>query len=303
MDSGQEKIWLEVALNGGWSRGRQPLIPVSVREIVDEGVACVRAGASIVHFHAYDEGTGLPSDNADLYLAVIEGIREQVDAIVYPTIAFEGEDRYAFVEVLARRGVLEWAALDTGSVNLSHFADIDAGKTGTIYSNEESGMRRGLRLASDYGFHPSFACYEPGFIRLGAALARSIPHSPQPIYRLMFSHGMTFGFPPDSYALEAYRKLLAAEAPGAPIMIAGLDVELSHLMNDALAAGIHWRVGLEDAPLGCQVANIRLVEEAVEQIAGRLGTTVDVRTALKQPSGAQAGNGLPADRENERGRD
>ena len=294
MDSGKKRIWLEVALNGGWGRERQPLIPVSVREIVEEGVACARAGASIIHFHAYDEATGHPSDDAELYIAVIEAIREQVDAIVYPTIAFEGDDRYAFVEVLARRGLLEWAALDTGSVNLSHFSDIEAGRTGTIYRNEEGGMRRGLRLAADYGFHPSFACYEPGFIRLGAALVRSMSHLPQPIYRLMFSQGLAFGFPPDRYALQAYRQLLASEAPGAPVMIAGLDVDLSHLMQDALAADIHWRVGLEDAPLGHGTRNPGLVEAVVTRIAGRLATAADVRAALKQSSRMQPEHGLLA---------
>ena len=280
MDTMTQKVWLEVALNGGWGRALQPLIPVSVDEIVEEGIACVRAGAAIVHFHAYDAASGQPSDDAELYTAVIEGIREEVDAIVYPTIAFEGDDRYAFVEILARRGLLEWAALDTGSVNLSRFADIGAGKPGTIYDNDENGMRRGLRLAADYGFHPSFACYEPGFIRLGAALHKAVPAAPQPIYRLMFSNGMAFGFPPDPYALRAYQTLLAAEAPGAPVMIAGLDVDLSRLFEDALAADMHRRVGLEDAPLGSPAGNLTLVEAVAERIGHRLATPADVRAAL-----------------------
>ena len=53
------KNWLEVALNGPWTRKRQPGIPVSVAEIVEQGIACVNAGASIVHVHAYDENTAL----------------------------------------------------------------------------------------------------------------------------------------------------------------------------------------------------------------------------------------------------
>ena len=34
------ETWLEVALNGSWSRAKQPRIPVSVREIVAEGIDC-----------------------------------------------------------------------------------------------------------------------------------------------------------------------------------------------------------------------------------------------------------------------
>lgn len=280
MNAVNRAIWLEVALNGGWGRALQPHIPLTVSEIVREGIECARAGAAIVHFHAYEEVSGRPSDDADLYAAVIEGIREQIDVIVYPTIAFEGDDRYAFVERLARKGLLEWAAIDTGSVNLSRLADIDASKPGGVYINEETAMRRGLALAADFGFHPSLACYEPGFIRLAAALHRQFPKLPQPVYRLMFSSGMAFGFPPKRYALAAYRELLAAEAPTAPVMIAGLDVDLSELVDEALAANIHWRVGLEDSPLQSTVGNVELVEKAAARIGSRLASTTDIRRAL-----------------------
>ena len=51
-------VWLEAALNGPWTRARQPRIPVSVEEIVADGIACAQAGAAIVHLHAYDESNG-----------------------------------------------------------------------------------------------------------------------------------------------------------------------------------------------------------------------------------------------------
>src|SRR3546814_3189674 len=60
--TGQDRIWLEVALNGGWGRERQPLIPVRVDDLISEGISCARAGAAIVHFHAYDDN-GVPSDD------------------------------------------------------------------------------------------------------------------------------------------------------------------------------------------------------------------------------------------------
>jgi len=49
------KTWLEVALNGPWGKQMQPGIPVRVADIIEEGVACAREGAAIVHVHAYDE--------------------------------------------------------------------------------------------------------------------------------------------------------------------------------------------------------------------------------------------------------
>jgi 3-keto-5-aminohexanoate cleavage enzyme len=47
------KVWIEAALNGAWSRALQPGIPDTIRAIIAEGVACARAGATIVHTHAY----------------------------------------------------------------------------------------------------------------------------------------------------------------------------------------------------------------------------------------------------------
>ena len=270
------KVWLEVALNGPWSRARQPGIPIAVREIVAEGVACAQAGAAIVHVHAYDEATGRQKDDPDLYAAIIEGIRSKVDAIVYPTLPFAGSAdasgemtaraRFSAVEALAQRGLLEWAVVDPGTVNISDYGELAAGREGIVYANPESHIRHGLALAAAHGFTPSYAVYEPGFTRLGAALARAIPRVPRPVYRFMFSTGFTFGFPPEPFALDAHLALLEREAPGAPWMIAGLAVDVLPLAAAAIQRGGHLRVGLEDAPFGSTRTNVAWVEEAVRAI-------------------------------------
>src|SRR5689334_16338360 len=87
---GAAKTWLEVALNGPWTRSRQPGMPVTIREIVDDGIACVEAGAAIVYVHAYDAASGRQTQDPDVYAAIIAGIRNKVDAIVYPTIPAPG---------------------------------------------------------------------------------------------------------------------------------------------------------------------------------------------------------------------
>jgi uncharacterized protein (DUF849 family) len=287
------KTWLEVSLNGPWSRDRQPGIPITVKEIVREGIACARAGAAIVHVHAYDEKTGRQKDDAELYIAIIEGIREQEDVVVYPTLPFAGsvdapqmmsaQERYAHTETLSKRGLLEWSVVDPGSTNITRLDEIPAGKQGFVYANPESHIRRGLELASRYRWHPGYALYEPGFVRLGAALERAYPQVPQCIYRFMFSDGLSFGFPPQPYALDAFLRLLADEAPHAPWMVAGLDVDISPLIAYAAERGGHVRVGLEDAPFGATTTNVQLVEEAVRLIrsVGKEPATIqEIRRAL-----------------------
>lgn len=268
--------WLEVALNGPWGRERQPGIPVRSADIVEQGIACAREGAAIVHVHAYDEASGRQHDDADLYARIIESIRAKVDCIVYPTIPFGGEhtaqSRFAAIEALAQRGLLEWAVVDPGSVNIEEF----------VYANPHDHIQHGLALAARYRFHPGYAIYEPGFVRMGAALARAAS-VPQPIYRFMFSEGFKFGFPPAPYALAAYERLLADEAPGAPWMVAGLAVDVLPLAGLAAERGGNVRVGLEDAPLGSTRSNLEWVRagrRAIEGSGRSLASAAEVRRAL-----------------------
>ena len=292
MQEDTHKTWLEVALNGPWSPQRQPGIPVAVKDIVEQGIACVKAGAAIVHVHAYDESSGRQKDDVDLYARIIEGIRAKVDAIVYPTLPSTGfnsaseaadpKKRYAHVEALAKRGLIEWGVIDPGSVNIAHYDDLRADKTGFVYLNPEHDVRYGLNLAMRHQFHPSFAIYEPGFMRLGATLHWR-ESCPAPVYRFMFSSGFTFSFPPEDYALTAYLKLLDQVAPGAQWMVAGLDVDILPLIPRTLVEGGHVRVGLEDAPFGCEQSNIQLVEAAASAIAsagGELASAAHVRVAI-----------------------
>ena len=128
------KVWIEAALNGAWSRKRQPGIPDTIDAIIAEGVACARAGAAIIHTHAYDQG-GPQTYDWQVYARIIEGIRAQVDVSVYPSYPSiptaniqsslseeDGAGRFAHIEALAERGLIEFAAMDPGSVNLTQIA-------------------------------------------------------------------------------------------------------------------------------------------------------------------------------------
>lgn len=291
-----EPLWLEVALNGPWSRARQPNIPVSANEIVEAALASAAEGASIVHFHAYDPASGRQRDDYEIYAPIIERIRSRTDVICYGTLPFAGStdapspltpaQRFAAVDQLVRAGLIEWSVVDPGSTNISHYADIAAGKEGFVYANPESHVRYGLALAQQHRITPSYAIYEPGFMRLGAALHRAYPGAPVPIYRMMFSQHIAFGFPPQPWALDAYLRLLQIEQPGAPWMVAGLGVELGALIDEAVVRGGHVRVGLEDAPFGCADDNAKLVQQArrrIESAGGRLANAKQVRERLAAP--------------------
>lgn len=298
-----QPAWIEAALNGPWGPALQPGAPVAVQAIIEEGVAAAAAGAAVLHFHAYDEATGRQRDDWEIYARIIDGIRSRVDVIAYPTIPLAGSglgthepadarDRYRHVEELARRGLIEWAVCDSGTVNFARFDRIAAGDPGFVYLNPGEHVREGLRIAAEHRLHPSFAIYEPGFSRLGAAFAARQGGVPTPIYRFMFSDEFAWGFPPRRYALDAHRALLAEVAPGAPWMVAGLGVDIAPLLRDALDLGGHVRVGLEDSPFGETRTNLALVESAVAAVVAcgrRPATAAEVRAALASAPGRDRG--------------
>ena len=289
------KTWLEAALSGPWTRKNQPRIPISVEEIVADGIAAAHEGAAIIHVHPYDPETGRQKDDADIYARIIEGIRSKVDVIVYPTLPSDpvagselsgvGAYRHEPVVELARRGLIEWSLVDPGSVNLCGYDEIARDTVGSVYLNVESDIRAGFGIAERYGLNPSCAIFEPGFIRLGAALAARFPKLKTPTYRFMFAEGYTFGFLPKLYGLEAYLATLNDHAPHAPWMVAGLRCDITPLIEHTVARGGHVRVGLEDMAYGCKSSNAELVAGAAREIhraGGTLASARDIRVALAE---------------------
>jgi uncharacterized protein (DUF849 family) len=286
------KVWIEAALNGAWSRQLQPGIPDTVEAIIAEGVACARAGATIIHTHAYDGG-GPETYDWQVYARIIEGIRNEVEVPVYPSYpALHATDtdadiadpnvRFAHIEALVARGLIEFAIIDPGSVNFMLTTTTSDANAADTYMNPETHVRHALDLAARHGLHPDFAIYEPGFTRAGAALARAAG-TKTPIYRFMFCESIAVGFPPKPYALAAYLALQEEEAPTAPWMVAGMNADIRPLIGETVARGGHIRVGLEDARLGTRATNLKLVEEAVRMVrdhGAEPASPADMRQAL-----------------------
>ena len=290
------KVWIEAALNGPWGRERQPGIPVTVEEIVADGLAAADEGAAVIHVHAYDPVTGRQDDQWETYARIIEGIRARTEVIIYPTIPLAGsnyaaanaERRFAHTAELAKRGLLEWTVCDPGSCNFMRFDEIGDAAAGFVYQNSMADIREGLRLSREHQLHPGYAIYEPGFTRLGAALAHAMPDLRTPIYRFMFSDDFAWGFPAEVMHLDAHLRLLASVAPEAPWMVAGLGVDVRPLIEASVCRGGHIRVGLEDAPWRTPLTNAQWVQEAtcaIRKAGGEPASAAEVRTALAAISG------------------
>ena len=288
-------VFIEAALNGPWSQSRQPLMPITTSDLITDGINCAKAGASIIHIHVYDPNTGKQFEDFEAYRTVIEGIRQHQDVIVYPTLPLSGfanteksftpDARFETVEKLAEAGLLEWSVIDPGTTQISALSATIDNRIQFLYINSEAEIRYGLQLASKYNFVPSFAIYEPGFLRLGAMLSRETSGCPKPIYRFMFSERFSFGFPAEEIYLSAYIHLLKQTDPNALWMIAGLQVNTQNIISSCLAAGGHIRTGLEDAYFLSEIGNLELVNQAAQNIHNQgyeIGTASQLRQHLSR---------------------
>src|SRR5262245_48372900 len=85
-DPASGPVIIEAAINGATSRERNPNVPITPEEIAADAVACLDAGASIIHLHNHDfmlwgaEGADSYAEIARLLLA------KRPDALWYPTL-------------------------------------------------------------------------------------------------------------------------------------------------------------------------------------------------------------------------
>ncbi|MDV6275884.1 3-keto-5-aminohexanoate cleavage protein [Rhodococcus erythropolis] len=116
-----DKVIITCALTGGMTVPAQSkAIPITVEQIVDEGVKAAEAGASVLHVHVREELTGRPVADLDLFERVLSELRKHTDAVLQPTT---GGGRGMTVE--ERASVLkfqpEMATFNAGSFNFGLF--------------------------------------------------------------------------------------------------------------------------------------------------------------------------------------
>ena len=288
-------VIIEAALNGITSRGRNAHVPITPAELAQDAIACVDAGATVVHTHAHNFGA--PVD--ELVAAYAECYSPVLDArpgtILYPTIGggASSAERFHHVVELASSGLIRASFLDPGSVNLG-----GVGSDGLpppmdyVYTNTFNDTRYGVDVCNRHGLGPSVAVFEPGFLQVVLAYheAGALPRGT--LVKLYFAGGgyvtggrALWGVPPIEEGLDLYLAMLGDT--GIPWAIALIDGDvLSHpLTTRALERGGHLRVGLEDAPRAAS-GNVRLVEAAAALCAsvGRpVATLADTEAILDLP--------------------
>jgi uncharacterized protein (DUF849 family) len=265
---------IEAAINGGSTKARNAHTPISPEEVAADAIACIDAGAAIIHSHIEDidcKGAKAAQRYREAYKLALD---QRPDAILYATGTRGGEIAAKYEHVALLADCTRMGFLDPGSVNLaSTGADGLPGARQFVYQNTFADIDHMIGVLARAKLGPNISIYEPGWLRLVLAYQRAGKLPQGAFVKFYFGGsrnwldgalgGVSFGLPPTARALDAYLEMMAdSELPWA-VATPGDDVTAVGLTDLAIGRGGHVRVGLEDYRAERTPSNVALVEEVV----------------------------------------
>ena len=271
-----DPVIIEVAINGTTTKDRNPHSPCNPAEVAEVAIACLDAGASMIHSHISGMGTA-GREAAEEYAAGWRPVRARhPDAIVYPTVVLsdDPEVRFGHLPFLAEMGIGDMAVLDPGSVNFSYGDEDGLPGKDYVYVNSYSSIRFAFERMEKLGLGPSLALYDPSFARSVIAWHRAgrLPRGTFVKFYFGGDHnfitgergGPSFGLPPTPKALDAYLEMFEGiDIPWATALLGG-DAVASGITRYGVDRGGHIRIGLEDYCGDGQPSNLDLIDAAVK---------------------------------------
>jgi len=301
-----DPLIIEVAVNGGSTKARNPNTPVTPAEVAADSLACMEAGAAIVHSHTSDisvKGAAAAEEYAQAYRAILAA---RPDAILYATGATGGtvEEKCEHTEILGRAGLMRMGFVDPGSTQLGGADEAGLPKGRALYANPCDEIAYRFEQLERLKLGPNMAMYEPGFLQVALAWRRAGRMPAGALVKFYLGGGYNYatgrkgpdfwGLPATEKALDAYLELLQLGGGGdLPWMttVLGGDITATGLARLTIERGGHLRVGLEDYAGDRQPTNLELIAEvvALARAAGRpIATTAETAAILKLPQPAFA---------------
>ncbi|MFA5122330.1 3-keto-5-aminohexanoate cleavage protein [Zavarzinia sp.] len=258
----------------GNTRGRNPHVPVTPKEIAAAVAEAAAEGAAIAHIHVRDPETGLETWTPALFREVMARIRERGTDIIVNLTTGTGADIVVGADGLGLSGFLaeqmdrivhveelkpEICSLDCGTMNFGG---------GTVFVNTEDWLVAMAKRLRDLGVKPEMEVFDLGHVRLARSLVERGLIGPKPLFQICL--GVSWGAPATTEAMLAMRNGLPAEALWSAF---GIGRQQMPMAVQSVLMGGNVRVGLEDnlyIEHGRPATNGALVAKAVD-ILGRLG--------------------------------
>lgn len=262
-----EPVIINVCLSGNVpTKETSPHLPVSIEEIVEDAIAVLESGASMLHIHARAPD-GTPAWQPEIYGRIFEGIRcHQPEAIlVASTSGRQHADLEKRSAVLTLKGAAkpDMASLTLGSLNFPDQASVNSPAT----------IQALCQLMRERGITPELEAFDSGMLNYAFFLQRK-GFLPQTCYvnLLLGSLGTVPGRVLDlaNLAREIPRDWIWAGA--------GIGRYQLAMNSAALLIGGHVRVGLEDNPcydyVEYEAATNKGLVERIVRLAAVLGRPI-----------------------------
>ena len=293
------KLCIEVTVNEVVPVEDYPAVPLTPRQILEDTLECVEAGASIIHIHARDPKTGAQRfQDVEIYKETFQLIAEHCDAICYPTWPPQsgtlfGLKRFAHVVALAEDPdvALPFMDVDTGAMLRGKY-DREGKRfinPDHMYVNTHGETIETLRKMQELGLKPRFGMRELGHIRhLEAFMDMGLLEEPL-LLKFGFNDDLLYNLPPEPRSIQAFLDWLPD----------GLDYEwftqsqgASHhvVNNSAILMGGHIRTGIGDnllyegRPMST-AEQVRRAAEASRSLGRDVATPAEARRIMRlEPS-------------------
>lgn len=256
----------------------------STEDMIAEGLACVAAGASIIHHHH--------AFRADRDIAIQQlidvslGIRAVYpDTLVYPNY-LRGkvfDDMFAYLEPMREAGALSMLAFDPGFTVFGRYADDGLPKISITAGFSYPDCDRIVEYANLHNIPLSIGLYEPGQLRWIVAYARAGKFPAGSMLKIYFGGdhlidqdrvpGLSFGPYPFEDGLDLYLKMLGDVDLPWIVSLQGDSILDSPIARYTLERGGHIRVGIEDTAGTTELSNAGTVEAAIA-LADEVGRKV-----------------------------
>ncbi|MBI3742968.1 MAG: 3-keto-5-aminohexanoate cleavage protein [Chloroflexi bacterium] len=213
-----ENLIIHATINEGLSRAECPSVPITPEEIARDALACVEAGATMVHFHARDPKTGeqLWLDT-DLTAQAIRLIRKNSKVPVYlpypgSRMGVQGPIRFSHVVTLAKDPTvrLDLAVFNPGAWLISKYD-----KKKKQFQNPDAAMVHPhadatyfLQTCRELGIAPMLGLGDAGMVRhVEAYLDMGLLKEPV-FVKYVFFGDVPSGLPPTTRGLEIFEELM-----------------------------------------------------------------------------------------------
>ncbi len=255
-----DKLIITIAPNGeNKTKEDTPYVPIMVNDVVDDVVACYKAGASIAHLHGRDEVTQGIGFDVDYYKRVVDGIRGKCDIVINVSTGGVTDNQRERLNGLEANP--EIASLNVGSVNFKDFS----------WSNSPKLIEEFADVLFSRGIKANLEVFDLSHVDNGIRIIESGKYFGPPAFDvLMGSPG----------ALQYNVNNLMAILNNLPKSALWNSVGFNHyqlpIACQAIMQGGHIRVGIEDNIYykeGQFASNVELVERIV-RLAKELGREI-----------------------------